>query len=334
MDHAEVPAPSLITRDVFLDMIKGDHPARGCVKLINVYDELLDEIAGDPPTNTISPSTSGINTHTTTVGLHINPTNAFPSPTFSSYSSLYTSLISSTLSSSPYTIVTVENSHVPSLDLLQSILDGLINVQGYIVLSTPSFWTDYIVPLPPPSNFPDKPPAKLYLTKSPLSLISRSFPSLKIHSCSSLINSEVGRTESSIYELFVNIISDDNPNLLDGINKICRPKVFEDNTTHGTYRRCRVTVLECLDRWRKEGRGDLILREGERVDEELEKKMEEVFEGEEEEDWRGEVEARGGVEFLDKVKDARHWNKIKKEKVRRIIENGESEELTVQDLEV
>ena len=44
MDHAEVPAPSLITRDVFLDMIKGDRPARGCVKLINVYDELLDEV--------------------------------------------------------------------------------------------------------------------------------------------------------------------------------------------------------------------------------------------------------------------------------------------------
>ena len=99
------------------------------------------QIAGDPPTNTTSPSTSGINTRTATVGLHINPTNAFPSPTFSSYSSLYTSLISSTLSSSPYAIVTLENSHVPSLDLLQSILDGLINVQGYIALSTPSFWT-------------------------------------------------------------------------------------------------------------------------------------------------------------------------------------------------
>ena len=37
---------------------------------------------------------------------------------------------------------------------------------------------------------------------------------------------------------------------------------------------------------------------------------------------------------MDKVKDARHWNKIKKEKVRRIIENDESEELTVKDLEV
>ena len=59
--------------------------------------------------------------------------------------------------------------------------------------------------------------------------------------------------------------------------------MFEDNTTHGTYKRCRVTVLECLDRWRKEGRGDLILREGEKVDEELEKAVEEVFEGEEEE---------------------------------------------------
>lgn len=219
-----------------------------------------------------------------------------------------------------------------SLNLFQSILSNLhkSHLCGYILLNSTKIWTHYTVIPVTSQNTTNC--GYLYLTSSPLSSILKTFKGASIIDCSNLIQTEVGATEFNIVKTFSNLES--RMTVLNNISKICRPKKYKDNTTHRTYERCRVTFLECLDSWMEDRKGDLILREVEDLDEEVERRVERRWEGvEDEEDFDEEVKELGASEFAHLIKDKKHWLAIKKAKVRK-IEEGDSEVMTLKDFSI